>query len=67
MAGAEFIGDWLHSFNRKERYFLVKQALGGFSLDPNFRKQLSDVIGSRPTIAGERCTGSGRGGSASSP
>jgi hypothetical protein len=27
----------LESFNRKERYFLVKQSLGGFQLDNNFR------------------------------
>jgi hypothetical protein len=36
--------DWLLLLNRKERYYLVKQALGGFSLDDAFRRTLSEAI-----------------------
>ena len=35
----------LSRFNRKERYFLIKQALGTFHLSPKFRKDLACVIG----------------------
>ena len=34
----------LESFNRKERYFLIKQALGHFELADQFRKELGDAI-----------------------
>ena len=35
----------LDRFNRKERYFLVKQTLGGFALGCEFRKKLECEIG----------------------
>lgn len=35
----------LESFNRKERFFLVSQALGGFQLSYDFRQKLGDEIG----------------------
>ena len=35
----------LESFNRKERFFLVKHALGNFQLSYDFRKQLGCKIG----------------------
>lgn len=35
---------WLEAFNRKERYFLVKQALDTFSLSERFRASLSRTI-----------------------
>ena len=37
----------LRQFNRKERFFLIGQALGNreFSLDARFRKELGDEIG----------------------
>ena len=34
----------LESFNRKERLFLIKQALGGFQLADEFRKALGNAI-----------------------
>ena len=34
----------LESFNRKERYFLLKQALGDFQLSGDFRRELGNVI-----------------------
>lgn len=39
--------NWLERFNRKERYFLVAQALGKpkFELDEQFRKTLSEKAG----------------------
>ena len=35
----------LESFNRKERYFLIKESLGGFELCNHFRSKLSEAIG----------------------
>lgn len=35
--------DWLWALNRKERYYLLSQALGGFSLAPQFAAELSRV------------------------
>ena len=37
----ENLVDLLESFNRKERYFLIRQALDGFQLGDNFRKVLA--------------------------
>lgn len=37
--------EWLGAFNRKERYYLVAQALGGFTLSPQFRALLGETIG----------------------
>ena len=34
----------LESFNRKERFFLVRQALGNFQLSDEFRRELGDAI-----------------------
>ena len=36
---------WLDAFNRKERYYLLTQALGGFGLAPQFATELSRVSG----------------------
>lgn len=36
---------WLEAFNRKERYYLISQALGGFSLDRAFRDLLGRTLG----------------------
>lgn len=35
----------LESFNRKERFFLIRQALGNFQLSSEFRRELGDAIG----------------------
>ena len=35
----------LESFNRKERFFLISQAVGNFELSGNFRRDLGVVIG----------------------
>ena len=35
----------LDSFNRKERFFLISQALGSFQLSDDFRRELGAVIG----------------------
>ena len=35
----------LDSFNRKERFFLISQALGNFHLSDQFRRDLGEVIG----------------------
>ena len=35
----------LDCFNRKERFFLISQALGSFQLSDNFRRDLGAVIG----------------------
>ena len=45
MSDPDHIGDWLIFLNRKERYFVVKQALGGFSLHESFRDQLASTLG----------------------
>lgn len=37
--------DWLEAFNRKERYYLISQALGGFGLAPQFLSGLSEKAG----------------------
>lgn len=34
----------LESFNRKERFFLVSQALGGFALSDDFRRDLGGAV-----------------------
>ena len=34
----------LEAFNRKERFFLVRQALGNFQLSNEFRRELGDAI-----------------------
>jgi hypothetical protein len=39
------IVDWLILFNRKERYYLIRQALGTFILGDEFRQALSEAIG----------------------
>lgn len=36
---------WLDAFNRKERFYLLNQALGGFGLAPQFRNQLTPLVG----------------------
>lgn len=41
----DYLLDWLWAFNRKERYYLLSQALGGFSLTPQFAAELSEVAG----------------------
>ena len=33
----------LESFNRKERFFLIKQALGNFQLSDKFKRELGDA------------------------
>ncbi len=35
----------LYSFNRKERFFLISQALGNFQLSDGFRQDLGGIIG----------------------
>lgn len=35
----------LESFNRKERFFLISQALGSFALSDDFRRELGGVLG----------------------
>ena len=35
----------LESFNRKERYFLIRQAVGGFKLSDEFRRELGNATG----------------------
>lgn len=42
---SEYLLDWLWAFNRKERYYLISQALGGFGLAPQFAKELGAVAG----------------------
>lgn len=42
---AEYLLDWLWAFNRKERYYLLSQALGGFSLAPQFAAELGKAAG----------------------
>lgn len=41
----DYLLDWLDAFNRKERYYLIKQALGDFELDPGFRTTLGSSLG----------------------
>ena len=35
----------LESFNRKERFFLISQALGNFQMSDHFRRQLGNTVG----------------------
>lgn len=39
--------EWLDALNRKERYYLVNQALGGFGLAPQFRDAIRNATGVR--------------------
>lgn len=45
--------DALKSFNRKERYYVVRNALvgrDGFALEPEFGRRLSDVVGANMPV-----------------
>lgn len=42
---SDYLLEWLDAFNRKERYYLISQALGGFGLTPQFAAALGERAG----------------------